>query len=73
MLLVSTIVLSFLSLYKNEISIDTIFSALYFFVTLILLIGGILIAFATKNESESNKKHIGVGNIIKNLKDKIEK
>ena len=39
----------------------------------LLLVGGILIAFATKNESESKKKNIKVGNIIKNLKDIIEK
>ena len=39
----------------------------------LLLIGGILIGFAIKNESDDKKEKINVGNVIKNLKDKIEK
>ena len=39
----------------------------------LLLIGGILIGFAIKNESDDKKEKITVGNVIKNLKDKIEK
>ena len=39
----------------------------------LLLIGGILIGFAIKNESDDRKEKISVGNVIKNLKDKIEK
>ena len=39
----------------------------------LLLIGGILIGFAIKNESDDKKEKISVGNVIKNLKDKIEK
>ena len=39
----------------------------------LLLVGGILIGFAIKNESDDSKDKISVGNVIKNLKDKIEK
>ena len=39
----------------------------------LLLVGGILIGFAIKNESDDKKEKISVGNVIKNLKDKIEK
>lgn len=39
----------------------------------LLLVGGILIGFAIKNESDDRKEKISVGNVIKNLKDKIEK
>ena len=39
----------------------------------LLLVGGILIGFAIKNESDDKKEKINVGNVIKNLKDKIEK
>lgn len=39
----------------------------------LLLVGSILIAFAIKNESDEKKEKLGVGNIIKNIKDKIEK
>ena len=39
----------------------------------LLLVGGILIGFAIKNESDDKKDKISVGNAINNLKDKIEK
>lgn len=39
----------------------------------LLLVGGILIGFAIKNESDDKKEKISVGSVIKNLKDKIEK
>ena len=39
----------------------------------LLLVGGILIGFAIKNESDDKKEKINVGSVIKNLKDKIEK
>lgn len=39
----------------------------------LLVVGSILIAFAVKNESDENKNKIDARNIIKNLKDKIEK
>ncbi len=39
----------------------------------LLLVGGILIGFAIKNESDDRKEKISVGNAIKNLKDKIER
>lgn len=39
----------------------------------LLLVGGILIGFAIKNESDEKKEKLNVGNVIKNLKDKIEK
>lgn len=39
----------------------------------LLLVGGILIGFAIKNESDDKKDKINVGNAIKKLKDKIEK
>lgn len=39
----------------------------------LLLIGGMLIGFAIKNESDDKKEKISVGNVIKNIKDKIEK
>ena len=39
----------------------------------LLLVGGILIGFAIKNESDDKKEKISVGNVINNLKDKIEK
>lgn len=39
----------------------------------LLLVGGLLIGFAVKNESDEKNQKINVGNVIKNLKDKIEK
>lgn len=39
----------------------------------LLLVGSILIGFAMKNESDDRNEKINVGNVIKNLKDKIEK
>lgn len=39
----------------------------------LLLIGSILIAFAMKNESDSNKGKLGVGKFIKKIKDNVEK
>lgn len=39
----------------------------------LLLVGGLLIGFAIKNESDDKKEKIDVGNVIKNIKDRIEK
>lgn len=39
----------------------------------LLLIGSILIAFAIKNESDDKKDKLNVGNIVKNIRDKVEK
>lgn len=39
----------------------------------LLIIGGILIGFAIKNENDDNKNKVSMGNVVKNLKDKIEK
>lgn len=38
----------------------------------LLLVGGTLIGFAIKNESDDKKEKLKVGNVIKNLKEKIE-
>ena len=39
----------------------------------LLLIGSRLIAFAIKNESDDKKDKLNVGNIVKNIRDKVEK
>ena len=39
----------------------------------LLLVGGLLSGFAIKNESDDKKEKIDVGNVIKNIKDRIEK
>lgn len=39
----------------------------------LLVIGGILVGFAVKNEANENKKKISVGSILKEIKDKVEK
>ena len=39
----------------------------------LLLVGSILIAFAIKNESDDKKEKLNVGNVIKNIRDRVEK
>ena len=39
----------------------------------LLVVGGILVGFAVKNEANENKQKISVGSILKQIKDKVEK
>ena len=68
----SVFIVSILAILVNAILLTREFWLSIPWWIYLLFVGALLIGFAIKNESDDRKEKINVGNVIKNIKDKIE-
>ena len=68
----SVFIVSILAILVNAILLTREFWLSIPWWIYLLFVGALLIGFAIKNESDDKKEKINVGNVIKNIKDKIE-